>query len=607
MAQKQTIKFRVSLAFVAMLVVFAIFIVAFNYTKSAQNANQLLDKITSEITRSVIDKTKFYINKTNTNIKVLAKTNKTNTILENKEVVIGNMWDYLIAEEHLASIFVADNFDNFLQARRDPAFAIREISEVNGKRIDYYEYKDEEFFTTEITAKIADYHPSQRDWYKDAKNGKFAVTMPYIFASTGKVGITVTYGNFDEFGNRLSVGAVDIILDSLAKFLKEQSSRSNSSVVLYNADTKEYFLSSDTELNKKYGGKNPPLTSIEDESFIIQSAKEGLKEGKEMFFKSNGGNYVFSKQSFNVSDELSLTLVVVTPEDIFLKEINENLIYSLMGSFAIVVLFIYLSVKTSQYISRPISEIASDIERLQQLDLGMDIKANSSILEIYNAQNALKSLKSALENFTKYMPSDLVKILTKSNQEAKIGGEERELAIMFTDIEGFTAISEKLTPKELTSQLAVYFEEMEKIISNYQGTIDKYIGDAIMAFWGAPLSIENPPKKAVICALEMQQKLDELNDQWQKEGKSLLKTRIGIHYGKTLVGNIGSNNRMNYTVIGDSVNIAARLEALNKNYQTKIMVSSQVKEHVGDGFAFKYMGEIELKGKSELTRIYTIQ
>ena len=141
---------------------------------------------------------------------------------------------------------------------------------------------------------------------------------------------------------------------------------------------------------------------------------------------------------------------------------------------------------------------------------------------------------------------------------------------MFTDIEGFTTISETVTPKELTEQLSQYFELMTRIINKHNGTIDKFIGDAVMAFWGAPLEIDNCMQKTVIAAVEIQKELTVLNAIWESENKPMLKTRIGIHHGKVLVGNIGSLSRMNYTIIGDNVNIAARLEGINKNYNTNI-------------------------------------
>ena len=205
------------------------------------------------------------------------------------------------------------------------------------------------------------------------------------------------------------------------------------------------------------------------------------------------------------------------------------------------------------------------------------------------------------------MPSDLVKILIKSKKEIKIGGSEKNLAIMFTDIESFTTISEKLLTKELTQYLSEYFDVMEKVISNHEGTIDKYIGDAVMAFWGAPLDIDDPIEKAVRTSLLLQEKLLVFNDELFEKAGVRFNTRIGVHYGKTLVGNIGSNDRMNYTVIGDSVNIAARLENINKVYKTKIIISNEVYEKVASKFDIAYLDELELKGKSISTKIYEVK
>ena len=205
------------------------------------------------------------------------------------------------------------------------------------------------------------------------------------------------------------------------------------------------------------------------------------------------------------------------------------------------------------------------------------------------------------------MPSDLVKILIKSKKEIKIGGSEKNLAIMFTDIESFTTISEKLLTKDLTQYLSEYFDVMEKVISSHEGTIDKYIGDAVMAFWGAPLDIEDPIEKAVRSSLILQEKLLVFNDELFKKVGVRFNTRIGVHYGKTLVGNIGSNDRMNYTIIGDNVNIAARLENINKVYKTKIIISNEVYEKISSKFDIVYLDELALKGKSISTKIYEVK
>ncbi|NWF67170.1 MAG: adenylate/guanylate cyclase domain-containing protein [Campylobacterales bacterium] len=157
------------------------------------------------------------------------------------------------------------------------------------------------------------------------------------------------------------------------------------------------------------------------------------------------------------------------------------------------------------------------------MNLDITLEENSKIAEIQQAQTSLIALKYGLESFKRYIPADLVKLLISQGKEAKVGGEEKQLAILFTDIEGFTTISETTTPQQMMEHLSEYFNELVGIIVKNHGTIDKYIGDAILAFWGAPLDVKEPCLLAVKSALEMNNALIELNKKWINEGKKTIK------------------------------------------------------------------------------------
>lgn len=175
--------------------------------------------------------------------------------------------------------------------------------------------------------------------------------------------------------------------------------------------------------------------------------------------------------------------------------------------------------------------------------------------------------------FAQYVPPALIKEMLKDPGRLKLGGEERELSIMFSDIRGFTSLSEKLTALELTSFLNAYTDEMTDIIFRHWGTLDKFEGDAIMAFWGAPYEQDDHARRACAAALDMGRRVDELRAQWRAEGKPDINIGIGINSGRVVVGNMGSRKRFNYTVLGDPVNLASRLEGVNKEYATRIIVS----------------------------------
>jgi adenylate cyclase len=215
-------------------------------------------------------------------------------------------------------------------------------------------------------------------------------------------------------------------------------------------------------------------------------------------------------------------------------------------------------------------------------------------------------MKIGLQSFRKFVPAELVRELIQTHQEAKIHGERREIAVMFTDIANFSTISENCSPRELTAQLSNYLDELTKIIMTHQGTVDKYIGDAIMAFWGAPTEISHHILKSCITAVECRKKSHDLNRQWKQDGKYEFKTRFGIHAGDVIVGNIGSEQRLSYTVIGDSVNIASRLEGLSKIYGTEILISETVYDSVRRGMIGRRLDSVLVKGRNEPLNIFEL-
>ena len=220
------------------------------------------------------------------------------------------------------------------------------------------------------------------------------------------------------------------------------------------------------------------------------------------------------------------------------------------------------------------------------------------------------ALKSA---FSRYVNPKLAEEIADHPDMLKLGGEKRELSILFTDIQGFTSISEKLKPESLVALLNEYFEAMTGIILQEGGTLDKYEGDAIMAFFGAPMALQDHAIKACEAALKMRTILQELKQKWKNapllpggEPKPEIDFRCGINSGDVIVGNLGSKERFNYTVIGDSVNLASRLEGANKKYGTRIMISEFTHEQVKDRFITRELDLLRVVGKNEPVKVYEL-
>ncbi len=208
--------------------------------------------------------------------------------------------------------------------------------------------------------------------------------------------------------------------------------------------------------------------------------------------------------------------------------------------------------------------------------------------------------------FAQYVPEKVVEEILKDPDKLTLGGEERVVSVIFSDIVGFTPISEKLAPTELVHLLNDYLTAMSEIILANDGIIDKYEGDAIMAEFGVPVPYESHAFMACKTAVEMQRKLDELRKAWMKEEKPQLKSRIGINTGEVIVGNMGSRDVFDYTVIGDAVNLGSRLEGANKFYGTNIMISAFTYDQVKDDFRTRMLDVIRVKGKAEPIQVYEL-
>ena len=256
-------------------------------------------------------------------------------------------------------------------------------------------------------------------------------------------------------------------------------------------------------------------------------------------------------------------------------------------------------------IRRPLNKLRDEILKLKDLDVDEHINFKSSISEVNDMIDATDKVKTGLRSFSKYVPDKVVKQLISQGKDAKIGGEKEYVTILFSDIEGFTTISENNETQEVVTALNEYFDIYVRSLEESGATVDKFIGDAVMAFWNAPSKVENHEFVAVKTAMKIVNEINQLNEKWKSEGKKFIfKTRIGIHSGEVIVGNIGSTNRINYTITGDSVNLASRLEGSNKQYNTKILVSEVVYNKTNDLIQYNYIDYVKVKGKELYVKIY---
>ncbi len=208
--------------------------------------------------------------------------------------------------------------------------------------------------------------------------------------------------------------------------------------------------------------------------------------------------------------------------------------------------------------------------------------------------------------FGQYLSPKVVSILVKDPSRLRLGGERREMTAYFSDVAGFSTISEQLTPEELVALLNEYLTAMCDIISEYEGTVDKFEGDAIIAFWGAPLEQPDHARRACLAAIDMQRYLIDYRARLKADGRPVLHVRMGMNTGDMLIGNMGSAQRMDYTMMGDAVNLAARLEGANKFYGTHTMISESTYVQVADAVEVRELDLIRVVGRREPVRVYEL-
>jgi adenylate cyclase len=218
-------------------------------------------------------------------------------------------------------------------------------------------------------------------------------------------------------------------------------------------------------------------------------------------------------------------------------------------------------------------------------------------LTVYHYLTEERERKKIRGAFSYYVSSSVVNEMLKDPNKLKLGGDKKEISVLFSDIRSFTSISEGMTPEGLVHLLNEYLTVMTDIVFKYEGTLDKYIGDALMAFYGAPLDQPDHPYRACASALDMMDGLEKLNEKWIREGKQPLDIGIGINTGPMMVGNMGSEQRFDYTVMGDAVNLGSRLEGANKSYKTHILISETTYERVKEEFVCMELDSVRVKGK----------
>lgn len=250
--------------------------------------------------------------------------------------------------------------------------------------------------------------------------------------------------------------------------------------------------------------------------------------------------------------------------------------------------------------------LGREAEAIRRLDLADPLDAPGGTAEVKALGDTMGGMRSALRLFSVYVPRDLVRKLMAEGAEAELGGERRRLTVMFSDVQGFTSIAERMDPEELMRVTSSYFQALTDDLLEHHATIDKYIGDAVMAIWNAPKRDLAHALHGCRAALHARHLTLRLEQDFAARGWPRLHTRFGVHSGDAVVGNVGSSDRMAYTAIGSMVNLASRLEGMNKMYGTQILVSEATRIGAGSGFVFRPVDVVLAKGTQDPVEVHEL-
>ena len=544
-----------------------------------------------------------------------------------KVTVLELVMSALTLNPQISSVYVGHANGNFLQvlsiSESEKAFvaelggppltrfAIQNISaDDKGVRIQTWRFLDENHSQiSALSGRPAAYDPRARDWYRDAIANPQSVirTPPYVFAATSQVGLTIA----QAFGG--GVVGTDITLDRLMMYV--QSVRPNDKHRFVSFDEHHRLLAHfnpDRIVRRSGSGAGQFVgfgtTSDLIDPVAIEAMKVFARKGpyRSETFEVSGEEYIATVVRQVGQDKVPFFVLYAAP----LSEYRESLTTAAWRSIPVTLLVFALTVPAiiffARSISKPLARLSREAQSIRAFQLDDPVKMDSPVSEINTLIRSMSGMKATLREVTKFVPKALVKNILETEDVVAVGGDTRRISILFTDVKDFTEISQGIPAEALMVKLSEYFEELASLIIKENGTVDKFIGDAIFAFWNAPLPVERHEHQACATALKCSMASRRLNERWITQGRAPWHTRLGVHVGEAVLGNVGSSDRIDYTAIGDTVNIASRLEGLNKYYGTHILTSGEIADACSDEFVFRRVDRSRPKGSGTPLDIFEL-
>lgn len=487
----------------------------------------------------------------------------------------------------------------------DLALEMMEIAPVDGvvkRRVDQYQVVIGDIEFEKRRFEDTQYAVTEQEWFRSG----LAADEPRWFNVTAHpVGLRPSIafaGPIDVYQKRQGVLAIIIEYTRLARFLSQLSVGASGAAFILGSDGTTIAAPDPDADELNMQRSDQPLLGIARRA-VGQASGSGSekKTGSQVRLEQAGEAYAVSLTPLAFP---GWTLATVIPEKEFLGPIEATIRKLLMG-LAVLILAagLFSAWLARRLIATPLIVVVDELKHVARFDLDKVRRHASRVTEIENLSGAIADMAGGLAAFRKYIPADLVRTLVSEGVEPRPGGSIKPLTILFADIAGFTGLSERLGDR-IVPLLSSYLDTMSREVSSHHGTIDKFIGDAVMAFWGAPAANPDHAVDACRAALACQRALRESG--LADDAGLPLRVRIGLNSGDVLVGNIGSEVRLNYTVIGDAVNVASRLEGANKEYGTDIIIGEETRRLAGDRILVRELDRLTVYGRAHGIAVYEL-
>src|ERR1700747_3167411 len=454
------------------------------------------------------------------------------------------------------------------------------------------------------------YDARKRPWYHDAmKADQSLVSLPYLSSSIGAPVITISA----PLRGRVPVGrAADLKRDTFSDFVQTQRPGKRGIVLIFDStgsliahpDFAQLVTSAMTHPSQ------PQLPNIKEINSGVAAAVLREAHGRK-YYDGNirddqGNDYLFRLAKFPLGEPYSASILLLGAQGDFAQDIRRLqfiglILATIAGAAFIPAVWIFGS-----RMSLSLKALTAEAVKLQNLAQPAPKPVVSRIREIHELGSAMTLAQRAIWSFARFVPKKLVQRVIDNSIATELGGVRKEITVLCPEFRNFAPIAESVDPDTLMHQMSRYFSVLAEAFLAEGGTIDKFIGDAMMVFWNAPNPQPDHVERACRAAVAARSACEKLNSQFETEGLKPFFTRFGIHVGEAVVGNLGSNERMNYTALGNTVNLAARLEGLKKQYGTEVLVSEAVYSRAQHCFDFKAIDAVIAKGMTKETRVFEL-